>query len=331
MQVIYIMGVFMFVFAVVMGLTTTLSRTAMQAKLDNIAEVRQMFSDIEGGINNGILANQSDLRHLHNRFRASQNNQFSATVAARNNLYRGVTITGTRYPGLLNYVSWSEDQLVTDPWGTDIRVYYSTRYVLVDNGVEAPQTIFAYVSAGPDRGFDATLGTISFNNIAGLDVPANSDDIISVFSTYDAAIRTWGLTLNALNGAAGLIEKDYSEQHVQFLPQIEIFNTGMFSGGTFGFDNISLNAWESDPGLRAMAGFPRIATSLAGSLSLDTYTDKVPMFGINPVTGFMTLNAIAGETARTRLRLRINPATTSTVGWRVTHDREIDGRTIISN
>jgi hypothetical protein len=105
----------------------------------------------------------------------------------------------------------------------------------------------------------------------------------------------------------------------------------MFSGGTFGFDNISLNAWEADPGLRAMAGFPRIATSLTGSLSLDTYTDQVPRFGINPVTGFMTLNAIAGETARTRLRLRINPATTSTVGWRVTHDREIDGRTIISN
>ncbi|MDE0724612.1 MAG: hypothetical protein OSB62_07945 [Alphaproteobacteria bacterium] len=358
MQVIYIMGVFMFIFAVIMGLTTTLSRTAMQAKLDNIAEVRQMFNDVEGGINNGVLANQADLRLLNGNFRNGVSDRFTAAAdSARDNFYYGRTVAGVRYPGLLDYISWSEDQLVTDPWGTDIRVYYSTRHVLVDNGVQAPQTIFAYVSAGPDRAFDVANTALDFNQISGLEVPADSDDIISVFSTYGAMIKTWESALKALYALKGGIEKDYSEQYVRFLPWIEVFNTEQFEAGGFSFDNLSLNAWASDATLW-VEHRPSATSSSAGTITQDypvivqdtssmaalglgdslndlgfaDYLGAVPTFGINSFANFVAISPYGGtlrlRTDRTRLRVGISDSST---GWNVNHIIEIDGRTIISN
>jgi len=338
-QVIYIMGVFMFVFSVVMGLTTTLTRSAMQNKLDNVAQVGQMFDDIENGVNNGILSNQSDLRYLDNtQFSQGSDDEFSRTAATR-------VARDSFNNELLDYVSWSEDQLLTDPWGTDIRVYYASEYVLFDDNVEALETSFAYISAGPNRNFETSItpaGSISNTTILALEPPAGSDDIVNIFTTRPAAIRTWENTLNMIIKMAGLIESDYTEQYVQFLPEIENYN---ILNNNLGFDSSALNAWSRDAALWTAEGpsgtgnYPIVAqdnTDL-NALGLGEFVNVVPMFGVNSAANFLSMNPYGGalrlRTDRTRLRFRVNRGgvNDANVGWRVNFNRTIDGRTVISN
>ncbi|MEC9291637.1 MAG: hypothetical protein VX730_04470 [Pseudomonadota bacterium] len=328
MQVIYIMGVFMFVFSIVMGLTTTLTRSAMQNKLDSIAQVESMFLDIERGTNNGILANQADLRYLHNHFRNGVSNEFSqnATTRAARDGFNAA---------LLDYVNWSEDQLRTDPWGTPMRVYYSTSYRFLDAGVQAPITTFAYISAGPNKGFEAssTLATVNTNNITAMEVSAGSDDILYVFSTYDAMARTWNILTKAVDGVIGLIQTDYSDQYAEFLPQIETYNAGRFAADpTFGFDNASLNEWLTAPSLTGLAGYPTLPDGTAGVAAVggSVYFNGAPLFNITPPANVVTINRTNAFTAQVGINLSAAGAP-ALIGWNINYMRTIDGRSIVSN
>lgn len=338
MQVIFIMGLFMFVFSVVMGLTTTLTRSTMQLKAKSVDSTYQIFLDIEKGILDGVLSNQSDLRVYHNNFRAGESGRFIQAPAVRTALYEGAGA----YPGLQRFVSWSSDDLVNDPWGSEVQVYYSTRHIFMDNNVEAPETVFAFVSPGPNKRFETALtgSAIEYDNIAALEAADSSDDIVHVFTTYKAINRTWQAVLKALNGATGLIAANYTEQYIRFLPRIEQFNTAQFNAGAgFGFDNASLNAWMTDSTFRATYAleYPSMITSIA-QIDLSDYVSKVPRFGDENAVDLLDIRSYGSgqpySDHRTRLRMRINVGAGTnepSVGWEINHQKVIDGRAIISN
>lgn len=339
MQVIYVLGLFGFIFSVVMGLTSNLTRSAMQNKLNEVAHTREMFEDIEKAVNDGVMANYADLKQISHTFRNGTGGDLN--TPALGGTRRDFLYGRNGHPGILEFVSWppplsgsggwTSARRLQDPWGSNLRIYFYTQYTLVDTGVSAPETAFAIISPGPNRTFETSIGAVNFNNVKSADAPNGSDDIVFVFTTRPALIRTWNTATKALDNLVKAVEANYTDQYVRFMPNIKTYNEAMFSSGSFGFDNASLNAWES--ALSGQPNFPRMPTTMSASLGARDIFEKVPLYGEQSLLNHLYFQGFAGLSSRTRLRLQVNTGGygNNFTGWRVNHTRLIDGRILISN
>ncbi len=232
MQAIFILSLFGLVYTTVAMITTMLATSSMQLKLDRIESVKEMFRDIELGINQGYLGNYVDFSNL-TAFPTNGSTRLDASLSATNNK-RLDKFVGP-------YVSWSSKEMLVDPWGSDIYIIAaSTKEVIYAdtdrptgspvNSISAPITAFLLVSKGPDGRFNtadqegppglATLNQVKRYTKGTVD-PYEEDNIVHVFTTFSAMNEIWNHTRAVHSKIMSVAADSYKQKYELFLPVIQ--------------------------------------------------------------------------------------------------------------
>jgi hypothetical protein len=203
MQAIFFFGMIGVFFFLVTSVTVGLFQNSTQIKQQRIARTAEIFRQIEFAINDGLLQQAPSLE--------------------------GVNLTNLQF--VRPYVNATPDELDNDPWQTPYEIVGFTESVvlLAANGplgpssVRADVTTFGIISAGPDRirqtPRPANLAQLKF-------LVAEGDDIIRVFSNYDAVNRIWNRAYEIDNTIEDVAIKAYTDQLRSFLsnPGLVSFN-----------------------------------------------------------------------------------------------------------
>lgn len=242
MQAVFFIALFGLVMALISTFTVGISANSMQVKENRLTQLQRNFDNLEFAINSVFLKEHTTLQ--------DSIPSLSAGI---------ITLSPNDLSIFLPYMRTNLADLVADPWRQPIRYYaYQNPVVLCndtnpsndyDCWVEAPVVYFVMVSAGPDRQFesgpDGQGGAPAADPIAFLSYakPADSDDIIKVFSTESAMRQHYNNMTAVENQVEALILKSYRDQNNRFLKSAAVQNyintrlDEVLSGAGF-FDNI---------------------------------------------------------------------------------------------
>lgn len=362
MQSIFILALFGVLYSTIAVITTMLSTSAMQKKIERIEFVKTLFQDIETGVKKGYLGDNPDFLNL--------------------GITPGVGVAGTRYAidstiGSTNsrridnflprYVSYSNDQLLIDPWGNPYILEMNYRYVTIyadsnpdtppsySNEVEAPVAVFLLYSAGPDRVFGTPNPGNTFNQMRRFSKATNAngdDDIVHVFTTISTAQSMWNHTKETFDKMVSAVSDNYKQQYDLFSStiQTDYYDVVNFYDGSFNWigDNPApgcgtalIHAWKDDtcnvPGvaggnLTARSGFPVMYPN-----TTDSDSDMMEYLGIDAEYGRMIpgmldqLDITVGSSGGGYLD-RIDFAINQDAGsqWTIEYARRLEGSDIIS-
>ena len=296
MQVIFVFGLIGLVYTVVATLTIALSSSAIQVKQQNYQDIERFFDDIDIAINKSII---------HQQFFLSDVDKTDLTFLAP-------------------YLSWSQQELLTDPWGGEYRVHHAREYVTVyaegtcdgtHNCAQVPVDAFAIVSSGPDLVFQTTnlLETATYNDVRTLSAALDEDDVVYTFTTFNAAHTLWQRIAGLSEQVFTLAAKHYTDQVQAFRDQIDIYyidNPGSYSG----------TEWMDD--LTAQAAYPQMPASLA-EIGADELIASIHEL-VNDFT--FTLSGFRG-TKPTVVTVALEDITDS---WQFRYERTIDGEDLIA-
>lgn len=295
MQALLIFAFFGMIGALISSLVNTISQTAIQQKLLEVQQVETMFKDVEHAVNVNIIGSQATLLCCP-RIRGI-------------NPTTGAPMTpNLEDESILEFTSWTSEQLLTDPWGRTIQVITQpvnkvADYIdNIDIGVMAPVRAFAFVSLGPDRTIDADLANDIANVGSYRDVmqlgtagAADSDDIVHVFSTRSSMQEVWDTAKRAHQVIVNVATDNYRQQYEGFLPTIQaqyanqFASSSFFSGGAFITNSASLteqlNLWREDAAMLANASYPRMPQHALSTDKLEAIGAdgvEIPFFGPSP-------------------------------------------------
>lgn len=256
MQSLFILSLFGVIYTTIAVITTMLSTSAMQLKGQRIESVKQMFLDAEVAVNEGYLGINVDFSALG----------FFIPSAAVNRIDSAALNPGNRVDKLLSeYMSWTSDQLLMDPWNSnifvgmtleDITIYADNDNptVGVNNSVVAPVAAIMFVSAGPDKIFSAaspnaqsTIGISNYDDMRRYTIdPLDSfqeDNIVHVFTTYSAMNAMWSHIQEVHEKMMAVVGDNYKQQYEAFSPTIQ---TEFYDVVNFYDNNFN---WIGDVGL----------------------------------------------------------------------------------
>ena len=326
MQVLFFMGLIGVIFTTMTFINASVTVTAMQKKVEQLANVEKMFTDVEFALTKGVLLNQADL-FLEESDGKLDTLEFMA-----------------------GYVKWNNEELITDPWGKDyvVKAASARQTIYADNlgapdslgspttnAIDAYVTAFLLISAGPDGKFGQTEGALpepwpaTYNDIRAY-TPANNgvgevgaDDIYTTFTTYAAAVSLWNRAKNVTDKVESLIVNNYTNQLELFQPEIigyyqtlnsdEIFDA---SGNYILKDDKWLEDLD-DP--VAYPNFPRIQNNL-NVLGATGEMKRMPEF----LSNLSLVVAPGSHDASLTLSLT-NPQQNINNNWRVTYTKAIEG------
>lgn len=360
MQSIFILALFGILYSTVAVITTMLSTSAMQQKLERIEYVENIFQDIEAGIKKGYLGDNPDFFGL--------------------GINPGVGVAGTRFaidgslPSsnirridnfLPQYISYSADDILVDPWGQNyiLEMNYRELTIYADtdappgitNEVVAPIAVFLLYSSGPDRVFGDPNPPNPYNNMRRFTAPTNAngeDDILHVFTTLGTTQEMWNHTKDVFDKTMSVVTDNYKQQYDLFTPTIQTnyydivdFYDSSFNwiGDTVvpGCGTTYIHAWKDDscnvPGvvggnLTGLANFPTMYPDTTTSnadmmqdLGIDLeYNRMIPglLDGLNLTVGS------SGGGFLDRMDFEINESAGS--HWEITYAKRLEGEGIIS-
>jgi hypothetical protein len=236
-QSLFILSLFGIIYTTVAVITTMLSTSAMQLKLQRIDAVKEMFIDIESAIVDGYLGDHVDFSDL--AFPIPANRRIDLAVADINDRI-------DKFLG--EYISWTSPQLLKDPWGTDIFISMTSQNVTIYsdnknpsaldgvgnpigvNTVTAPINAFILLSAGPDKQFGTAAGLMptlynganSARRYTKANNAAGEDDIVHVFTTFSAMNEMWTHTQDVQRKMMSIAGDNYKQQYELFTPQIQV-------------------------------------------------------------------------------------------------------------
>ena len=206
MQALFYIGLFGTFFIVMSSITAGVSMSTMQRMVDQRANVAKMFKDVDFAINRIILRETPSLEAY-----------LLGDVAITN--LDNVKFTAEN-------VSWSPQQLQTDPWDSDIEVVHIRETAALGNKVEADVNYFILASAGVDREMETQLPDPDGTNLSDINTFAGwrtlrsagaaGDDIIHTFSTKDALINTWNKSYDVERKITETAQRVYERKVEQF-------------------------------------------------------------------------------------------------------------------
>ncbi|MAF31700.1 MAG: hypothetical protein CMF60_05795 [Magnetococcales bacterium] len=369
MQSIFILALFGILYSTVAVITTMLSTSAMQKKLERIEYVEQFFEDIEIGITKGYLGEFSDFASAGLTISVSDYRVDSSQVDPVKRL---------SHPDFLpKYISYSPDAFEKDPWGTnyymaafvtDVMVYADNASDVAiiapapgNNEAKAPVAVFLLYSAGPDKQFGDATPPGTYNTMRRFSKPTNTageDDIIRVFTTLGTMQEMWNHTQDVFDKMVSAVADNFKQQYDLFTPtiQTEYYDKVDFYDSSFNWvgDNNApgcgtplIHAWKDDQcdvdnvtdfdsdgkkNLVGAAGFPVMYGNT-------TTTDSVMMqnLGIDAEYARMIPNLL------NNLDLRVGSTTTGyldvmefviedsgSTEWEITYSKRLEGGDIIS-
>lgn len=241
MQSLFILALFGILFSTVAVITTSLSTSAMQQKLIRIEQVEDMFQDVETAVKKGYLGDNVDFGSLSGMTLGNAR-RIDVSVPS-GQISRQISNEAFLGP----YISWKSEDLLVDPWGTnmfmaayydDITIYADTLSPTGTNEVVAPVAAFILYSAGPDRIFGVGSGVSAssyptsgfggfpntFDDIRRF-TPDNNvggeDDIVHVFTTLETAQEMWSHTKEVFDKMVSAVADNYKQQYDLFTPIIQ--------------------------------------------------------------------------------------------------------------
>jgi hypothetical protein len=207
MQAIFFFGMMGVFFYIVTAVTTGLFQNATQIKQQRIERTKEIMREVEFALNDGVLQEQASLQGI----------DVSNLLFAR------------------QYVSATPDELTKDPWGTDYQITsFSEDVILLADGsgsmgpsaAIANVRTFGVMSAGPDLVFD----TPTPGNVTELKfMSPQGDDVIRVFSDYDAMNRIWNRAYSIDDTIEDVAIKTYTDLLRNFVGSSE---TVVYNGRT---------------------------------------------------------------------------------------------------
>ncbi|MAI08021.1 MAG: hypothetical protein CMF61_03590 [Magnetococcales bacterium] len=362
MQSIFILALFGILYSTVAVITTMLSTSAMQKKIERIEFVQELFQEIEIGVKKGYLGDNPDFIGL--------------------GITPGSGVAGTRYAidatiGAANarrldnfiprYVSYANDQLLIDPWGVPYILEMNYRSVTIyadsdpdtppgyNNEVEAPVAVFMLYSAGPDRRFGTPNPGNTFNQMRRFEKPTNADgedDIVHVFTTISTAQDMWNHTKETFDKMLSAVSDNYKQQYDLFTPtiQTDYYDVVNFYDSSFNWigddpapscGTALIHAWKDDscnvPGvtggnLTGRAGFPVMYPN-----TTDTNTEMMEYLGIDAeydrmIPGMLDqLDLTVGSTGGGYLdRMDFVITEDAASQWTIEYAKRLEGSDIIS-
>ena len=199
MQALFYIALFGTFFFVASSITVGIAMSTMQEKGNQIAAMHKMFRDIDFAINE-IAHREAPSLPLYLR-------------------YNGFAEDTTSVDFTLSNVSWSGDQLATDPWRSPIEVTRIREMEEMGAGVQAEVNYYILASPGPDRIMQTD--TTGIQNDADWRIfrsqGVEGDDIIHTFSTRDAVNEIWN--------QASQVEQQIAQTAVRrYQREVETFN-----------------------------------------------------------------------------------------------------------
>jgi len=195
MQAIFFFGMMGVFFSLVTSVTVGLFQNATQIKQQRIERTKEIMREVEFALNDGLLQENPSLQ--------------------------GVNLNNLSFA--LPYTSATSDELSQDPWGTTYEIVsFSENVILLADGTGsmgpssaiANVTTFGLFSAGPDKTMDtplpADLATLKF-------LVPSGDDLLHVFSSYDAMNRTWNRAFEVDNTIEDVAIEMYTRKLKRFL------------------------------------------------------------------------------------------------------------------
>ena len=215
MQAALILGMFGALFFVTSSITTILTQSTQQIKLRQLERVDNMFNDIATVLNEVVLKQTFSL--------ANQSIDDMSFLSAD--------------------ISWTEDQLRFDPWGSEYGVGHFTQPVQIAAyapglGASAQVDYFTLISPGPNRRYETSFSGAevstttpplpnNYNDWRDLRANgANGDDILTMFSTQDSLGDVWNRATSVTDRITGLLQSSYNQQVEGFLEggNLELFD-----------------------------------------------------------------------------------------------------------
>lgn len=247
MQAVFILSLFSLIFAMFAGMSAGLSKNIMQANVDSIKDVKQMFHDVELILTKVIYKTPKGKNYV---------------VDLSDSKY-----TDLKGSFLASNLGYSNKQLTIDPWHNKIFLLKSTEKVVIwgakgEQRVEAPITTFVMVSAGPNGRYDL-FDSCSMGDDPSTDIPKSSsiltanlfdkenvvgDDIVIRFNNYDAMLDIWERVEN-VDTMVKNVALDYYKNLVDaFSPLIQLAQRDVVNNGSLResiFDDTNLDADET--------------------------------------------------------------------------------------
>ena len=184
--------------------------STMQQMVDQRANVEEMFRDVDFAINRIVLRESPSLEaYLQGEDGIDIDSVDNVKFTAEN-------------------VSWSPQQLQTDPWDSDVEVVHIREPAYLGEDVEADVSYFILASAGVDRKMGTEMEE-DLNNVttfadwrafrsahAGSSDDDDEDDIIHTFSTKDALLNTWNASYEVERNIVAKAQRVYERKVEQF-------------------------------------------------------------------------------------------------------------------
>jgi hypothetical protein len=240
MQAIIVIGLTGFIYATIASMVAAVFTSALEYRERSIAQLEQMFEDVDFAVNNVILQQQVDLT-----------------------LFPELSSNANDLSELATYTTWSVDELTMDPWESPIQIRaqlapaaLSTVYVddstgsgdpIFDNLVIAPIWAFALISPGPDRNLDTPIPLVpNYRQILNLEPAAGSDDIIHTFSTQKTMFSIWNeMYFEIEHRMLPAIVDVYKQRQAAFQPVINFAYNELLAIANPGEAIMFVDSWQT--------------------------------------------------------------------------------------
>lgn len=350
MQSLFILALFGILYSTVAVITTMLSTSAMQQKLQNINYVEQLFEDIETGIKKGYLGNDVDLDDGTMNLNPADGSSLGYYAMDMNTLDADRRID----KWLPRYVSYAGEELLKDPWGTDyiIEMNYMDLQIYADvsgNSVRAPVAVFLLYSAGPDKQFGNNNPPNTYTGMQRFTAPNNAngeDDIVRTFTTLETAQEMWNHTQEVFDKMVSAVSDNYKQQYDLFAPtiQTDYYDVVNFYDASFnwigddpapGCSTALIHAWKDPACPNNLTAYPDFPVMYPNTVDSDTV--MMENLGIDAeyermIPGFLSSldltpsNGAGGYFAQMQFSVQED----ANSQWDITYSQTLQGSDIIS-